>query len=130
MKLDIKKILKHYNVNITENRISILNCLNDDFHFHSITDIKNHSQLNTKSIYNNIKVLSDAGLIDSYSSGGIVKYALTDSIIGHKNDIHIVEPGNKISHININEKIFQAIKKEVTETGKTVASVKIFVNVK
>jgi len=72
----ITNILKERKLSITDNRIKIIECLNDvDHHFHAISDISAHTGLNTKSIYNNIKILISHGLVDSISIGGVVKYA-------------------------------------------------------
>ena len=126
----IKEILKSKNIGITKNRINIFQCLNDEHHFHSIKDIITHTGMNTKSVYNNIKTLSDVGIIDSYSSGGIVKYALNDSFIGKGHSIHITNKENDIDHIDVNEKIFKDIEKEIKKAGYEVNSLNIFVNVK
>jgi len=72
----ITKILKDRDISVTKNRIEIIKCLNDGHvHFHVISEISKHTNLNTKSIYNNIKVLIANGLVDSMSIGGVVKYA-------------------------------------------------------
>ena len=126
----IKEILKSKNIGITKNRIAIFNCLNDDHHFHSIKDIIKHTKMNTKSIYNNIKTLSEVGIIDSYSSGGIVKYALNDVFIGNGQSVHITSKTGDIDHVDVDQKVFALIEKEVKKAGYEVNSVNIFVNVK
>ncbi len=126
----IKEILKKQGVGVTQNRISIFKCLNDNHHFHTIKEISTHTKMNTKSIYNNIKVLSDVGLIDSYSSGGIVKYALNDILLGSKHSVHIVNSKGDIDHVDVGPQVFKIIEKEVKKTGSEVNGINIFVNIK
>lgn len=127
----IIKILKDRHLSITENRIKIIECLNDEHnHFHAIRDVSSHTKLNTKSIYNNIKALISKGLINSVSTGGVVKYAWNENIINEIPEIHITDEKGNISHLEVPKKIFDSIEKEVQSSGKTVASITINVNVK
>lgn len=131
--MDAEKILADKRLPITSNRIRILECLmQDDLHFHTISEIAEHlKNVNVKSIYNNIKLLIEAGIVDSYSFGGISKYAINDNL-GEKaqKEIHLVDKANDIKHISVENKVFEDIKNEVTKQGHEVVSIKIFVNVK
>ncbi len=126
----IKKILQDRQVGITQNRIAIFKCLNDSHHFHSIKEISTHTKMNTKSIYNNIKVLSDVGIIDSYSSGGVVKYALNDLILGGSFAVHTVDSNGDIGHVEVGPKVFKSIEKEVKKNGHDINGINVFVNIK
>lgn len=129
--MDIEKLLKDKGLSVTENRKLIIECLTDsNEHFHSISDISKHiGNINTKSIYNNIKQLIAAGLVDSYSFGGIPKYALNENIAEGLHEIHIVDNNNEINHLEVNPKIFHEIEKEINKSGKKATSIKIFVKV-
>ena len=127
----IIQILKDRNLSITENRIRIIKCLNDENdHFHAIRDISNHTNLNTKSIYNNIKIMISKGLINSVSTGGVVQYAFNENIINEIPEIHITDGKGNISHLEVPKKIFENIEKKVMENGKKVVAITINVNVK
>ena len=127
----IVNILKSKNIRVTENRILILTCLSDDTHFHTVKQISKHvGSLNTKSIYNNIKILVSKGLIDTYSFDGISKYAINDHYKDEHNVVHIIDKEQNASHITIDKKIISSIKKEVIKNGYDPSSVKIFVNIK
>lgn len=124
----IEKLLRGKNVSVTENRIRIVKCLMDSHHFHTIHEISEHSKgINTKSIYNNIKVLIDAGIVDSYSFAGISKFALNDDLFS-EDEIHIVNKED-VSHLKIDKQIFKDIKNSATSKGFKVKNIKIFVEV-
>lgn len=127
-KTDIEELLRKNNISVTENRVKIVQCLDDGIHFHAITEIVDHMQgVNVKSVYNNIKTLVEAGIVDSYSFGGITKYALNDNLYSD-NEIHLVNR-NDVTHLQLNNKIFNDIKKEVTNNNFKVKNIKIFVEV-
>lgn len=130
--MDIIKLLKEKGLSTTENRIKIIACLDDQHeHFHTISDISKHiGDINTKSIYNNIKQLIDAGIVDSYSFGGVSKYALNENLIEGVHEIHLVHPSKQIKHLEINPKILKDIENEIRKNGNEPVSIKIFVNVK
>lgn len=127
----IIKLLKDREISVTENRIRIIECLTeDDIHFHAISDISNHTKLNTKSIYNNIKALISHGLINSATQGGVVKYAFDENIINEVPEIHITNSKGEISHLEVSKKIFNDIKKEVIKNNQEVVSISINVRTK
>ena len=112
---EIIQLLKEKRVSVTKNRIRIVKCLTDDkLHFHSIADIIDHvGELNVKSIYNNIKILTDAGIVDCYCFNGVSKYALNDNITEHS-EIHIIsDNSNDADHLSIDPKIFRQLKRAV-----------------
>lgn len=124
----IEKLLRDKNVSVTENRVRIIRCLMDSHHFHTIHEISEHSEnLNTKSIYNNIKVLIDAGIVDSYSFAGISKFALNDDLFS-ESEIHIINKED-VSHLKIDKEIFGDIKNSAEAKGFKVKNIKIFVEV-
>lgn len=126
--IDVVELLKSKDMSITQNRIDIVNCLMDDTHFHTIHEIVDHvGSLNVKSVYNNIKALMEAGIVDSYSFGGISKYALNDNLNSYE-EIHLVSSSD-VSHLKIDKKIFNSIEKSVEANGKKVKGIKIFVEV-
>ena len=128
--MDSNKLLLDKNIKVTKNRIAILDCLADDTHFHTVKEIIEHvGGLNSKSVYNNIKILIEAGLVDTYSFGGISKYALNDHFKDLHDVAHIVNAGN-VKHININPKTIKSIKKQVKAEGYEPNSVNIFINIK
>lgn len=125
----IIELLKKNELSVTENRIKIVECLNHKTHFHTINDIIDHNKdINFKSVYNNIKSLIDAGIVDTYSFGGVSKYALNDDL-NSDSEIHIVNKNDDVTHIKVKNKVFDEIKKEVTSSGMKVKSIKIFVEV-
>lgn len=125
----IEQLLRDNGVSVTANRIKIVDCLTDDsHHFHTIHEISEHTKsLNTKSIYNNIKVLIDAGIVDSYSFSGVSKFALNDNLTSN-GEIHIIN-NDDVSHLKISNEIFTDIKNSVRAEGYKVKKVKIFVEV-
>lgn len=127
---EIVELLKQRNISITQNRIKIMQCLtHDGAHFHSINDLIAHmGKLNVKSLYNNIKVLSEAGIVDSYSFNGVSKYAVNDNLYSEE-EIHIISSSNKVNHIKVNPIVFEEIKKSVSKDHKKLKGIKIFVEV-
>lgn len=127
----LENILKEYNIRKTDNRIAILNCLADEKHFHTVAEIVEHLKtINTKSVYNNIKVLINAGIVDTYSFGGISKYAINDHFKDKHNVAHIVNEAGDVSHVNIPSDIVKKIKNEAVKAGLEPSSVNIFINIK
>ena len=83
-KKDIIKILKDNNIRITENRLAIFSCLADDNNFHTVAEIQNHvNDLNTKSVYNNLKALIKEGIDKTYCFNGNSKYTVADKYKNH-----------------------------------------------
>lgn len=127
----LENILKEYNIRKTDNRLAILNCLADETHFHTVGEIVDHLKtINIKSVYNNIKVLINAGIVDTYSFGGISKYAINDHFKDNHNSAHIVNDNGDVSHINISPDIIKKIKSEASKAGVEASSVNIFINIK
>lgn len=127
---DIRKLLKGKKLWVTDNRMKIIDCLSDNYHFHSITEILKHTKrLNTKSVYNSIKMLMRDGIVESYSFNGVSKYAIKDELIGLKNNIHLVVDNENVEHLEINQKIFDDIRDELFKIDKQPASIKIFVHI-
>ncbi len=127
---DIKKLLKSKKLWVTDNRVKIIDCLTDNYHFHSITEILKHTKrLNTKSVYNSIKTLMDAGIVESYSFDGISKYAINDELVGLKNNIHLVINNKDVEHLLIDGQIFNQINFELDKIEKKAKSIKIFVHI-
>lgn len=132
-KKKIIDILKNNDIRITDNRVAILHCLADEKqkHFHSVSEIIEHvGNVNSKSVYNNIKVLVSKGIVDAYSFGGVSKYAMNDHFKGDHDVIHMVDNNDNVSHLAVGSETFQAIKDKVVENGFESASVNIFVNIK
>ncbi len=125
---EIKKLLKSKDLSVTDNRIKIIQCLSDGHHFHAISEIIKHVGLNTKSVYNNIKVLIDKGLVDSFAFGGVSKYALNDLIRHGEYEIHVVNK-EEIKHLEVDKKVFEEIKDKVEASGQKIHSIRILVNV-
>lgn len=131
--MEIKELLKSKGLSVTDNRIKIIDCLMPSHgeHFHSISDISLHlGDINTKSIYNNIKQLIDVGIVDSYSFGGVSKYALNENATHGVNEIHLVHGEKEIHHLEVSKEIFKMIDKEIKKSGHQTTSIKIFVKVK
>lgn len=127
---DIRKLLKGKKLWVTDNRMKIIDCLTDNYHFHSITEILKHTKrLNTKSVYNSIKTLMEAGVVESYSFDGISKYAINDELIGLKNNIHLIINNKEVEHLSIDGKIFEQIHHELEKISKKAKSIKIFVHI-
>ncbi len=127
----IVKILKEKNIKVTNNRVQVLNCLADETHFHTVAEIIDHvKELNTKSVYNTIKLLINSGIVDTYSFGGVSKYAINDNYKNDHSVIHAVNEKLDVTHIDISEKVFSLIKKEVKKNGFEVKNINIFVNIK
>ena len=125
----LKNILLDKKISITENRLDILEILNDNHHFHSIQEIVNHlSHLNTKTIYNNIKALLEVGILDSYSFEGLTKYNISDTLTGRKNVAHIIKEVDNVEHINLDEQIFNDIKKICKKNNIDCKKIKIFIH--
>lgn len=127
---EIRELLRQRNISITENRIKIMQCLtHDGAHFHSINELIAHmGKLNVKSIYNNIKVLSESGIVDSYSFNGVSKYAVNDNLYSDE-EIHIISSSNDVNHIKVNPIVFKEIKKSIARENKRLKGIKIFVEV-
>ncbi len=127
----MEQILKSRGLWVTKNRLAIMACLSDQEHFHSINQIVNHTKklINTKSIYNNIRALTKAGIVDSYTFDGISKYALNDQLLGQVHAVHLVRSNQKVDHLSVDQKVFAAISDQVQKvTGQKVRAVKIFVD--
>ena len=114
----------------------MIDCLiNDETHFHSVNQFQEHiDNMNTKSIYNNLKVLINAGLIDAYSFNGTQKYALKDGLI-KTNDhnyksAHVISGDDVVKHIKIGDEIYGNIKKTAEKQGLKVKNIKIFIEEK
>lgn len=72
MKDDFIKQLNKKHYRVTQTRIDVLECLNDNFHSHTIKDIVKHlnskgKKVNLTSVYNNIKLLINEGIVDIYT---------------------------------------------------------------
>lgn len=127
---DIKKLLRGSELWITHNRMKIIECLTDHYHFHSIAEILKHTKgLNTKSVYNSITTLMEAGIIESYSFNGVSKYAISDEYIGLKNNIHLVINNEFVEHLEVSEEVFTKIRESVQGIDKKIKSIKIFVHI-
>ena len=129
LKKKIEKILKDNHLSITTNRIKIISCLEDGLSFHTVKNIADHTKLNIKSIYNNIKALEKSGIVDSFSFNGISKFAICNKFYNQENPvIHIVND-KKISHLNINKNILKTISNELTNKGYKPLTIRIFAEV-
>ena len=125
-----KEILKESEIKVTKNRVSILSCLDDNEHFHSVSDIEKHlDNMNTKSIYNNIKIFISKGIVDSYSFGSITKYTINDHFNKRHDRMHVFDEYNNSRHVKISPKIYEAIKKEIKKAGLNPTSVSIMARV-
>ncbi|MCK5807090.1 MAG: transcriptional repressor [Mycoplasmataceae bacterium] len=125
-----KEILKESGIKVTTNRIAILSCLDDKEHFHSVADIEEHlDDMNTKSIYNNIKIFISKGIVDSYSFGSVTKYAINDHFHNRHNRMHVFDQNNNAIHVQISPKIYSDIKKEIKKAGLDPTSVSIMARV-
>ena len=133
---EIRNLLKHARISITENRIKMIDCLiNDETHFHSVNQFQEHIQnMNTKSIYNNLKTLVNAGLIDVYSFNGTQKYALKDGLIKDNDhnykSAHVISKSDVVKHVKINDEIYNNIKQHAEKQGINVKNIKIFIEEK
>ena len=132
---EIIEILKEYKISITKNRIKMIACLLDDIsHFHSINEFTEHIEsMNVKSIYNNLKVLTEAGLIDTYSFAGVQKYAIRDEAIKkypNTGVAHIINGNDVVKHLELKNKIFKEIRKATEAKGFDVENIKIFIEAK
>ncbi|MBX4210121.1 MAG: transcriptional repressor [Mollicutes bacterium PWAP] len=125
-----KEILKKANLKMTKNRLTILDCLmGEKNHFHSISEILEHkSHLNSKSVYNTVKVLVKNNVLDSYVIKGMPKYAINDHLENHLK-IHTIDTNSNISHVSISPAIFNKIKKELINKGIKPNEIKIFVEI-
>ena len=115
-----ENILKEKNIKITNNRLLILNCLNDEKHFHTLNMIKQHikkkykKEINIKTLYNNIKILYAIGIIESFVYDHEVLYALVDSLSSDIQHMHIIDYKNKkIDHMHLSTKTHNMLKKEL-----------------
>lgn len=128
---EIKKLLTDENIGITSNRIQLLELLAGKEEFMTIARIAELTKINKKSIYNNIKLLIEKGIVDAITFGGVSKYSLNDNLHGGY-EIHIIEKG-EIKHLEIDKKIFDDITAELRSSNhsdKTIRAIKIFVDVK
>lgn len=119
-----ENFLKEKNIKITNNRLLILNCLNDDKHFHTLNMIREHirnnfkKEINIKTLYNNIKILYAIGIIESFVYNHEVLYALVDNLSNDIQHLHIIDYKNKkINHLHLSKKVNNMIKNELKEKG-------------
>ena len=125
-----KEILRETGIKVTNNRMAILGCLDDEEHFHSVIDIERHlSDMNTKSIYNSIKIFIAKGIVDSYSFGSVTKYAINDHFHKRHDRMHVFDEKNNVIHVKISPKIYEDIKKEIKKSGLIPTSVSIMARV-
>lgn len=126
----IIELLKKKEIRITENRISIISCLSDNNNFHTVSEIKKHitNNLNTKSIYNNLKTLLESGIVKTYSFRGIPKFTVADEYKDVHNSIHIVSKDN-VKHLNVDQSIFNNIEEKVKKEGYNPKSINIFIDI-
>ncbi|NQZ66243.1 MAG: transcriptional repressor [Mycoplasmatales bacterium] len=128
---EIIKILKEKKVKITNNRIAVLNCLADETHFHTVSQIVEHLRdINIKSVYNAVKKLTSEGIVDTYSFEGVSKYAINDNYKNEHNVIHVVNEKLDVTHIDVAPRIFKAIEREIKKNGYQTKNINIFVNIK
>ena len=129
MNIDVaKELLRENNISITKNRLEILLRLADEHHFHSISEIVNESNgtLNKKSVYNAIKLFISCGLAEAHTFGGVPKYALTDNLEG-ASEIHLITRTGEITHVSIDKKIFDEIKKVAGDKEVSAISISVLV---
>lgn len=118
------------NYRMTQTRKDILECLNDNFHGHTIKDIIKHlsskdKKVNVASVYNTIKFLVNEGIVDIYTD---YKNKNQTFEIIDKNDYHIHIYDTKTSSekkINMPNNLKVLIEDILSEKGYLAHNIKI-----
>lgn len=127
-----EKILKNLGINNTKIRRLILESLLSDAHFLSLNDIsiyiekKEGKSINLKSLYNNLKMLTNVGALDTRVDDHKVYYAIHDGLVSSKQHVHVINNRkNTITHSYISDKTTKLIYKELEEQGIKVDQIVI-----
>lgn len=120
MQNELLKKLNQKNYRVTQTRIDILECLNDDLHGHTIKDIVHHlkmknKKVNVASVYNTIKMLIDEGIVDIYTD--YKNKTQIFEIVNNKNlHIHVYVSNTKeVIKIDMPKEVEQAIRKTINK---------------
>ncbi len=124
----LKKLNKNYR--LTQTRIDILDCLNDDIHAHTIKDIVEHlnskgKKVNVASVYNTIKILINEGIVDIYTNYEN-KTQVFEIVNKDKFHIHVYDTNHeKEFKINMPKTIEDEIRSILDKNDLSVHNIKI-----
>ena len=115
---------------LTNSRVEIIKCLQDEHHSHTINDIvkdlkSKNKHVNVASVYNNINLLIKEGMIDIYPDY-LSKNQLYELVDKNKMHIHLYFYENeKQERYLLPENIKQSIKDFLNEKGYDFQNIKI-----
>lgn len=130
MKEDLLKKLNNKNYRVTQARVDVLECLNDDVHSHTIKDIVKHlnnkgKKVNVTSVYNTIKLLINEGIVDIYTDYDN-KNQVFEIIDKNKLHIHLYDrKNNQENKFDMPENIINEINNFINEKGYNADNIKI-----
>ncbi len=120
---------------LTKTRMSIVECLLDGNHLHSIEDIVDHLKkrtkkiINLKTVYNTIDFLESNNLIEKHIVGRKIFYEVTETKGNH---IHVIDQDSRlVKEILIDDELRKKINEIIkANTNKDAQLITIEVKVK